>query len=401
MSSTRSGPPTDRSRLGWWAFVLALTLIAGYIAYSFIGMAVLGVFGYYGTRPIYQQLSRRIDSDGIAAGATVLLVVIPILLLLLYAGFNIFTQIQQAVGASGSGAFGSFIDLSMLPPEQREAVRTLLQNPRQLVSQPQQVAQTLLSAGARVLGAIAGGLVLIGLALAFSYFLLKNDDRLSDGLEELFGGRETVAYAYTTAVDEDLESVFFGNLLFVLTMSVIAAIVYWATNFFAPAGLHIPMVLVLAVLTGAASLIPIVVGKVIYLPVVAYLGIQAIQSGGSAKLAFVAGVLVAYFLVLDILPQTFIQPYITGRQLDMLVLMFAYILGPILFGWYGFFLLPIVFIAILELVRIVLPQLVQGEALTPAVSIGEGIGTNPHEARSDTATENNDTGEQKDATDTD
>ncbi|EMA46723.1 AI-2E family transporter [Halococcus saccharolyticus] len=382
MADLGSGPPTDRTRLGWWVFVIGLAAIAGYVAYSFIGMVVLGVFGYYATRPICRRLARRIDSDGIAAGATVLLVVVPILLLVAYAGFNVFQQLQGVVGASGGGAAGGFIDLGVLPPEQQETARTLLQNPTQVVSQPEQAAQTALTVGAQAFGAVAGGLVLVGLALTLSYFLLQNDDQLAGGLEELFGGRETVAYAYAAAVDEDLESVFFGNLLFVITMAVIAAIAYEATNLLAPGSLHVPMVLVLAVLTGFTSLIPIVVGKVIYLPVVAYLGVQALQTGGGA-LVFVAAVLVVYFLVLDILPQTFLQPYITGRQLDMVVLMFAYLLGPILFGWYGFFLLPIVFIAILELVRIVLPELVRGEPLTPTVSLGEGVGTNPRSARDD------------------
>lgn len=271
----------------------------------------------------------------------------------------------------------------MVPAEQRGTVRTLLQNPAQIVSQPQQMAQSVVTVGAQAFGAVAGGIVLVGLALTLSFFLLQNDDRLGGGLEALFGGRDTVAYAYAAAVDEDLESVFFGNLLFVLTMAVIATIAYGATDLLAPAGLGVPMVLVLGVLTGVASLIPVVVGKVIYLPVVAYLGVQALRTGSGGAIAFVVGALVGYFLVLDILPQTFIQPYITGRQLDMLVLMFAYILGPILWGWYGFFLLPIVFIAILELVRIVLPELVRGDRLTPTVSLGEGVGTDPRSARDD------------------
>ena len=365
--------------------MLALALVAGFVAYSFVGMAVLGVFGYYATRPIYRRLERRVDSDGIAAGVTVLLIVIPLLVLLLYAGFNVVQQVQQAIGAGGSGAAGSVVDLSMLPSDQADTVRTFLRNPRQAVSQPQQVAGTVLGLGAQAFSAVTGGLLLVGLALTISFFLLKNDDRLGGGLEALFGGRDTVAYTYAAAVDEDLESVFFGNLLFVLTMAVIAVIAYEATNLLAPAGLHIPMVLVLGVLTGAASLIPIVVGKVIYLPVVAYLGFQALQAGNNSAIAFVVGTLVVYFLVLDILPQTFIQPYITGRQLDMLVLMFAYILGPILWGWYGFFLLPIVFIAILELVRIVLPELVRGERLTPTATLGEGVGADPRSARDDVA----------------
>lgn len=55
---------------------------------------------------------------------------------------------------------------------------------------------------------------------------------------------------------------------------------------------------------------------------------------------------------------------------SLLVMMFAYLLGPILFGWYGFFLLPIVFIVILEAIRIVLPKLVRSKALTSDISLG-------------------------------
>jgi hypothetical protein len=48
------------------------------------------VFGYYATRPVYRRLARGIDSDGIAAGVTVLLIVVPVLLLAIYAGSTSF-----------------------------------------------------------------------------------------------------------------------------------------------------------------------------------------------------------------------------------------------------------------------------------------------------------------------
>jgi predicted PurR-regulated permease PerM len=385
--------PTDRTRTGWWVFILLLAIVAAFIAYSFIGMVALGVFSYYATRPICRRLARVIDSDSIAAGTTVLLIVVPILLLIVYTVFNIIRQVQQAIGTSGFGV--ESLDLSALPATQRNTVMTFLHHPSQFVSHPEQAAQTLLQVGTKVFGAIFGTLVLVALALTLAYFLLANDDQFAAGLKELFGGRDTVAYAYAVAVDEDLELVFFGNLLFVITMGVIAAVAYEMTNVLAPAGLHVPMVLVLAVLTGIASLIPIVVGKVVYLPVVAYLGWQAIRTESSALL-FVGGVLVVYFLVLDILPQTFLQPYITGRRIDMIVMMFAYILGPILFGWYGFFLLPIVFILMLEAIRIVLPELVRGDALTPDVSLGKGIGTDPQSTRDVASAEDDETSTESD-----
>ena len=53
----------------------------------------------------------------------------------------------------------------------------------------------------------------------------------------------------------------------------------------------------------------------------------------------------------------------------------------ILFGWYCFFFLSILFIVMLEAIRIVLPELLHGETLTPDVSIGEGVSTDPQSAR--------------------
>lgn len=389
MSPEAFGPLDNRVRVGWWAFILALAVAAAFIVYSFIGMVVLGVFGYYATRPICRRLARHIESDGVAAGGTVLLIVAPIVLLVAYIGIRLVQQVQQAFDTGGSAVFGGVLDLGALPDKQRETVTMLLQNPGQSISQPQQMAGMLLDVGSQVFGAVAGGLLLVGLALTLSYFLLRNDTQLAGGLQELFGGQDTVAFSYAAAVDEDLESVFFGNLLFVVAMAVLAMLVYWATNVLAPEELRVPMILVLGFLTGIASLIPIVVGKLIYVPVVVYLAVQAVEAGGTG-LAFVGGTLIVYFLVLDILPQTFLQPYITGRQLDAVLLMFGYLLGPILFGWYGFFLLPIIFTVMLEAIRIVLPELVRGAPLTPDVSMGENVGATLRSAREELPAEGDD-----------
>lgn len=89
MVDIESRPIDARARIGWWLFVFLLAGVAAYLTYSFVGLLVLGVFVYYATRPIYQRIARRIDSDSIAAGLTVLLVLVPIIFLILYAGFQI------------------------------------------------------------------------------------------------------------------------------------------------------------------------------------------------------------------------------------------------------------------------------------------------------------------------
>jgi predicted PurR-regulated permease PerM len=380
LSISGSSVGSDRARIGWWLFVGVLALAAAYLTYSFIGMVSLGVFGYYATRPIYERIDDRVGSDGAAAWITVGLIIVPVVLLSLYAGFRVLQQAHLFLSSGGTdaaGLVGQFVDVDALTKSQRQSLNALLDDPTKVLSNPQSTLKSALSVGVKATQAVLGGLVLVSLSIALSAFLLMNEEELSDGLVELFGGRDTAVYAYASAVDRDLESVWFGNLLFALVMMVVAAITYWATNVFAPAGLSIPMVWVLALLTGAASLVPIVVGKVVYLPVVGWLGYQAVRSDGGGSLAFVGIVLLVYFLVLDILPQAVVQPYVTGRKLDMMMLLFGYLIGPILFGWYGFFFLPTVFVVMLEAIRIVLPELVHGDRLTPQVSLGEGVGSEP------------------------
>ena len=375
-----SGTPrsTDRSRIGWWLFVAALGAAAAYLAYAFVGLLVTGVFGYYATRPINDRVESVVDNDGLAAGATVLVVLVPVVALALYAGF----QLATAVGALLGGPVdplslaARFFGLSEVPPVERAALRDALADPAAFVRNPRRKARTVLTTGATVVGALAGTALFVALSVTLSYFLLKTDDALSAGLERLFGGRDTTAYAYAAALDADLESVFFGNLLFVAFMAVLATAAYAVTAAATP--LAVPMIAVLGFLTGVASLIPIVVGKVVYVPLVGYFAYQATRPGGPG-FALVGVVAVCYFLFLDFLPQTFLQPYISGRSLDGIVLMFAYLLGPVLFGWYGFFLLPIVFVAILEAVRIVLPELLHGERLTTDATMGGSVGTDPRE----------------------
>lgn len=364
-------------------YVLALAGAALFLTYSFVDILVLGVFGYYATRPICDRVSRVVDSDRIAATLTISVVLLPALLLVIYAGTQMFQQVQHLLGGSNASMLVARVfGLDSLSAAERTQLLSTLENPLSGSSSLQGSLESVLRKAFRAVQLVFGAVVLLALSVTLSYALLERDEALSKTFVTLVGGRDTAAYAYAVAVDDDLESVFFGNLLFVAVMAVIATSLYGATNYLAPQELQIPMVLTLGVLTGLTSLIPIVVGKIVYLPVVALLGFQATRGGGS--LLFVGGVLAAYALVLDILPQAFIQPYLSGRNFDTILLLFAYVLGPVLFGWYGFFFLPIVVVLMFEAVRIVLPQLLRGDALGPEPMLAEEVGANPQESRDGT-----------------
>ncbi|WP_372479034.1 AI-2E family transporter [Halomicrobium sp. HM KBTZ05] len=387
----------SRSELFWWLYVVVLAGAALFIAHSFVGILVLGLFGYYATRPICHRFEAVTESEQLAAALTVLTVLVPILVLVLYATLRLVQQSRRLLDESVASMIAERLGLGARGSSELDPL-SILGDPPSVEQLTALLSGSAIQQGLQAVDAVFGTVVLVALAITLSYALLVYDESLAETLATVGGGRETTVYAYALAVDTDMESVFFGNFLFVLVMSVVATATYAATNLVAPAGLQVPMVFTLGVLTGVTSLVPIVVGKIVYLPVVAYLAVRAAQQD-TVSFVFVGGVLAVYFLVLDILPQSFVQPYISGRKLNSMLLLFAYVLGPILLGWYGFFLLPIVFVLLLETVRIVLPELLHGEPIAPEPAIAEETGADVDELSGETEPQSDSEGEAGDEID--
>lgn len=385
----------ERNRIAWWLYLGVLGLGVAFLVYSFVGTFALGLFVYYASRPVFHRLRNHLDSRGLAASATLIGFVAPILLVVayvLFAALGDLASLSEAESGAVTDLLAPVVDVEALTGGQGEITELLSGVPGSLQSLPTGGAEAVLTGGLAVLATVTGVLVHVSLAFAFAFFVLRDGDRIATWFSHNVSGEGTVGHAYATAVDDDLETIFFGNVLFAFIMAVLAALVYYGFNLVAPGQLSIPFPILLALLTGGASLVPLVVGKLVYVPLVAYLAFVAVQTGGVA-LVFPVGLLVVSFLVLDILPQTFIQPYVAGRQIHVGVMMFAYLLGPLLFGWYGFFLLPVFVILVLQAVRIVLTDLLHGEQLEPTVDAAPTMGGEPDEADTSGDAESQDGGE--------
>jgi predicted PurR-regulated permease PerM len=122
--------------------------------------------------------------------------------------------------------------------------------------------------------------------------------------------------------------------------------------------------------------------KIVYVPMTVYLGAQA--GLGANGWWFVGLFAVTAFLIVDTIPDLLVRPYVSsGGSLSFTslgipkpsvsaeggihtgTLMFAYVLGPFLFGWYGIFLAPMVLVCVIHFARIVLPKLITGESTRP------------------------------------
>jgi predicted PurR-regulated permease PerM len=118
----------------------------------------------------------------------------------------------------------------------------------------------------------------------------------------------------------------------------------------------------LALLTGIGSLVPIVGMKIVYFPMTVILIIRTLRT--DAPLWFPVVFFVVTLVIVDTIPDFIVRAYVSGRGFHFGLVMFAYILGVVFFGWYGLFLGPIVLVLFLHFMRIIFPQLVSGEQVT-------------------------------------
>ena len=363
--------PDDQKQAAWWAFSLAMLGAFLFVLHAFVGTLVLGLFIYYGTRPAYQRLRYLLPSGG-AAAATLLLVTVPVVALVGYTVFVGFSELS-ALTNTPLASFARY--LPGTPENPSQAVERL----RQIAGPGKGAQEEMLSTLFGVLATIAGGLAHLSLAFMLAFFLLRDDSRVADWFRDEIASDDSTARAYAAAVDEDLQKVYVGNLLTVFVVMGLGVVVYNALNALAPVGLTVPVPTLLALLTGVATLVPLVVGKIVYVPVGAYIAYDA--AVGGEPFWFPALFFAVCFVVLDMLPVAILRPLIAGRNVHGGLMVFAYIGGTMLFGWYGLFLGPLLAVALVQLARIVVPNLVHGETVSPEAEGADSMGADPQDAQ--------------------
>lgn len=355
-------PSESRSRLGWLALGTVLAAVVAYVTVSFIGTVILGLFVYYSTRPIYDRVRERLPGDTVAAAVSLFLLALPALALVGYTGVVAYREARLVAGIQlpklNNALFGAVVDPEVLYQRGLEEYLS--------TDQLQVIMDAFVSAADTL---IAVGVILIQafVVLALAFYLLRDGRKLSDWFVTSFGDDQEVLPEFLRAVDQSLESVFFGNILNALVTGALGALLFSLLNIVAPAGTEIPAAALTGLLTGVASLIPVVGMKLVYVPLSVYIGAQSVIGAGVESLWFVAVFFAVAFVFVDTIPDLVLRPYVSGRNLHVGTLMLAYTLGPLLFGWYGLFLMPVLLIFVFHFARIVLPELVAGQRVRPEV----------------------------------
>ncbi|MUV58487.1 Predicted PurR-regulated permease PerM [Halogeometricum rufum] len=353
----------ERSRMGWWSVGLVLVAALVYVFYSFVGTFVFGIFIYYATRPIYRRLKRRIRPPSLAAAVALFALALPALTLVVYA---LTIVVNELVKLTSNG----FFDLSQYPITTEQLSR--LADPNTLLSLDlsdvtgAQLSQVLSSIGsaADTLAFFGIGAVHLFVMIALAFYLLRDDYRFARWFRSNFSDDRGVMEAYVTAVDRDFKNIFFGNILNAVLTGTIGVIAYTALNVVAPPGVAIPAAALVGLLAGVASLVPVVGMKLVYVPVALYLAAVSYVSNPAA-FWFVIAFVALSFVVVDTIPDLVLRPYVSGRSLHVGAVMIAYTFGPLLFGWYGIFFMPMILVLVVNFAKYVLPELVSGAPIRP------------------------------------
>jgi predicted PurR-regulated permease PerM len=334
----------------WILVGISVTAVVALVLYSFIGAIVVGIFLYYATRPIYRRVDQRTDRPDVSAILTLLTVGLPILVILAYA---VFTGVREA------DQFFAVVDL--------EQVRSMLGPYVDLVSGSEGEGMTdILRNNISEVGGFAAALMtwLLRLFVIFTlaFYLLRDDHKIGRWFRRTFENQPS-AVTFMQRVDEDLTTIYTGNLITVGAGGLLAVVVYYGLDLIAPAGTGVQFPILLGLLTGVATLVPSVGMKVVYVPFTGFLVWQSVSSA-EAPLWFPVVFLLVTVVAIDTVPDLFIRSYVSKGELNMGLILLMYVLGAVAFGWYGVFLAPIVLVVFVHFARDILPALLGSDAPT-------------------------------------
>jgi len=359
-----------------WLIIGAL-IMAGvlWMALPFVTPIIFALFIYYIARPIKRRLRPYVKNEALAALLCMLAIALPLLALLGYTLLLAVSQINSLLSGVGMPSLpsGPLSNLTNIVPIVQQGLSPDGSGLGNLTATMQNVYSQIQNYSGTMLGIkdvlVSTGLTLVdivfklSLLIIISFLLLIGDDRLAAWFRRTFPyavrERNGALMRFATAVDADFEAVFFGNMLSVIIFAIIASIVYSALNFFAPdPSFVIPYPLLLGVLCGLFAFLPILGPWMIDGPILIYVAARSLMAGTFFDHWWYLIVMaVSISILVENLPNYLLRPFVSHGNVDVGLLMLAYIVGPMVFGIPGLFLGAILLVLATNYFGIIVPEM--------------------------------------------
>lgn len=348
----------------WILLGLVLVGLAAYMMRPFVDVFVYSIFVYYLARPWYRKFLKKIKSERISALTSLIIVVLPTVILLVYTlGVASLELRNLLVGVKTPlvDEINKMVYGMSMATKDIEPVDLL-----KLFEEHRNIGEYMVSVMSGAVGVLIRDVISSAFGILFklflifmiAYYLLKDGSRLRKWVtESLLGGGKDLHNRFFDEVDLGMHQIFYGNILMAAQTAMIGAALFTILNFVSNT-LLIPYPVLLGLLCGVASLIPVAGVAIVWAPLTAYLITQAIVTG---MLHEKAGFLAVYFastvLLVDLIPNLILRPRFTSQRTHKGLMMLSYILGPIAFGMPGILIGPIIVVATTGFMRIILPEI--------------------------------------------
>ncbi len=343
-------------RLGVGGFVLLLSLIAVYIAFHFIEVLVVAVFLYYAVRPLHQKLRLLHLSKRTRAILSISLFGLPFIGLTVYAFTVIIHEVQKFLLQYDS------LDAMVEDYLFEDETGTInFEEVQALVSEFQENTQLVdgLLTIPDLLSHVSSIFIQLLILLVLTYVMLVDGPRFRDWVVTTVD-RNGIVELYAEMADYELSRTLFGNIVNVFITGAIAVAIFSLYNVYAPAAIQIPFPGLLGALAGFGSLIPMVGIKLVYVPLTTWLLFNVWVADSFGLLWPVVALFVVSAVVIDFIPDTFIRAYVSGDATHTGVLIVAYIMGPVVLGFYGLILAPILLVLLITAGYVFVPYVLHG-----------------------------------------
>ena len=120
--------------------------------------------------------------------------------------------------------------------------------------------------------------------------------------------------------------------------------------------------ILLGILCGVSALVPVVGMYIVTVPMFLYILANALITGTFVpNIGYFILMVAAVVIFVQTLPDFVLRPFMARGQVNTGLLMFAYIIGPIVFGIAGLFIGAIVLVLLTHYFRIVVPTLTHAQ----------------------------------------
>lgn len=314
--------------------LVTLLLLLGslVILYPFLDSIVIAVLVSYLLKAAHTKLNIYLDNELLSSAIIIASVVVGISTLLYLFINNFFTILTQFNAFAGSLREGvlrivDFLNLSEQFQQNLESFLNTLSN---------RVTDEMIS----TFTSIPSLLIDVGIFLVTAIFLYKDREKLESQMRGLIDSipepERRIVRSLVSSIDDIFRGVFMTQFTVAFIIMLVSGIGLYAIQQLTS---YIPFIPLWSVLMGIAALIPLFAAFMVYGPIGLYYLMVGQPFKGSLILIFGA-------VVINILTEIFLRPYVGSRQMDEhpLVIFLGFLTGPLVLGIKGIILGPLLLI---------------------------------------------------------